>query len=95
MPSTLNPHFAQMKPSAGFGCPQFVQKFPVFTVPQLHVQPAAGCGFGCPQLVQNLPVFSVPQLHFHAGAEAAAAAGAAVVAAAAAALFFPAISKRL
>ena len=49
----------------GFFVPQFVQKFPLFTVPQVQVQSVAGAGFLAPQLVQKLPVFEAPQEQFH------------------------------
>ena len=43
------------------GDPQFVQKLPVFTLPQEQVHPAAGRLD--PQLGQKLPVLTLPQEH--------------------------------
>ena len=55
--------------------PQLEQKLPVFTVPQEHVQLAAG--LGCPQLEQKLPLLVAPQEHVQLDAEAGAICGAA------------------
>ena len=46
---------------SGLCAPQFVQNFPLFTVPQEQVQ-LASTGRGAPHSGQNLPVETAPQL---------------------------------
>lgn len=61
--SGSQPHLSQRYNGspAGFGFPHSIQNFPLFTVPQLQVQPSAGFGF--PHSMQNFPVFTFPQAH--------------------------------
>ena len=56
---------------SGFLFPQFMQKLPVLTVPQLQVH-SAGAGFLFPQFMQKLPVLTVPQLQVQEPADGAA-----------------------
>lgn len=61
--SGSQPHLSQRYNGspAGFGFPHSIQNFPLFTVPQLQVQPSAGFDF--PHSMQNFPVFTFPQAH--------------------------------
>ena len=47
---------------AGLGLPHSEQNLPLFTAPQLQVQPSAAAGRGLPHSGQNLPVTVAPQL---------------------------------
>ena len=47
---------------AGLGLPHSEQKRPLFTAPQLQVQPSAAAGRGLPHSGQNFPVTVAPQL---------------------------------
>lgn len=51
---------------AGFGLPHSEQNFPLFTAPQLHVQPSiCTSGFFVPHSGQNFPITSAPHCgHF-------------------------------
>jgi hypothetical protein len=71
----LVPHSEQNQSAsdAGFLAPQFWQKLPVQSAPQVHFHPPAGAGFLEPQFWQKLPVQSAPQAHLQPFAEAAAA----------------------
>ena len=76
------PHLSHLNSGApsGFLLPHSAQNLPLFTAPQLQVQPSSAglsSGFLLPQLAQNLPVLVVPQLQVQASAAGAAAAGAA------------------
>ena len=55
---------------AGFGLPHSAQNFPLFTAPQLHVQPfACDSGFLVPHSGQNFPVAVAPHCgHFQLSA---------------------------
>ena len=46
----------------GFFAPQFWQNFPLFIVPQEHIQ-RSSTGLGAPHSEQNLPVAMAPQEH--------------------------------
>lgn len=61
------PHLSHLNSGApsGFLLPHSAQNLPLFTAPQLQVQPSSAglsSGFLLPQLAQNLPVLVVPQL---------------------------------
>ncbi len=63
--SGSQPHLSHLYTGtpAGFFAPHSGQNLPLFTAPQLQVQPSSA-GFGLPHSAQNLPVFVAPQLHF-------------------------------